>query len=52
MFKGAWGMQDQEELRYRLKGKLRLGTETILPAVMPFTSEGRVALKGPPPQSK
>ena len=52
MFKGAWGMQNREELRYRLKGKLRLGAETTMPAVIPFTAEGRVTLKGPPPQSR
>ncbi len=47
MFKGAWGMQNQEKLRYRLKGELRLGTQSMMPSVIPFTSEGSVALKGP-----
>ena len=41
--KSATGMHDQEQLRYHIKGKLRLGAGTF-PGVLPFESEGTISL--------
>lgn len=43
IIKSAVGMQDQEQLRYHIKGKLRLGAGTF-PGVLPFESEGTISL--------
>ncbi len=41
--KGAAGLHKQEQLHYRIKGKIRLGAGTY-PAVLPFESEGNISL--------
>lgn len=43
IIKSAVGMHDQEQLRYHIKGKLRLGAGTF-PGVLPFESEGTISL--------
>ena len=43
IIKSAVGMHDQEQLRYRIEGKLRLGAG-IFPGVLPFESEGTISL--------
>jgi len=44
MLKGVFGLKEKEQLRYRLKGKLRLGGNAF-PSVLPFESEGIISLK-------
>ena len=44
MFKGIYGLQNAEELSYRLKGKLRLGGSGYGTATLPFQTEGKVSL--------
>ena len=44
MVKGVQGIQNNDQLKYRLKGKLHLGGG-VLPPVLPFESEGTVSLK-------
>jgi LEA14-like dessication related protein len=41
---GVRGLQKNEQLKYRLKGKLRLGGNAF-PSVLPFNSEGVVSFK-------
>ncbi|MDH3884470.1 MAG: LEA type 2 family protein [Desulfobacterales bacterium] len=43
IIKSAAGLHNQEELRYHIKGKLRLGANTF-PRVLPFESEGNISL--------
>ena len=43
LIKSAVGMQKQEQLQYRIKGKLRLGAGAF-PGVLPFESEGQISL--------
>jgi LEA14-like dessication related protein len=43
IIKSAVGLHNQEQLRYHIKGKLRLGTGTF-PGVLPFESEGNISL--------
>jgi LEA14-like dessication related protein len=43
IIKSAVGMQKQEQLQYRIKGKLRLGAGAF-PSVLPFDSEGTISL--------
>ena len=43
IIKSAVGMHDQEQLRYHITGKLRLGAGTF-PSVLPFDSEGTISL--------
>lgn len=44
MLKGVFDLQKNEQLKYRLKGKLRLGGNAF-PSVLPFESEGNVSFK-------
>jgi LEA14-like dessication related protein len=44
MVKSVHGLQKNEQLQYRLKGKLRLGENTY-PATLPFESEGTFSFK-------
>jgi len=39
------GFHESEQLNYLLKGKLRLAGESMLPATLPFESEGKVTLQ-------
>jgi hypothetical protein len=43
MIKSAQGMQNQDQLKYHLKGKVRLGAGGH-PALLPFESEGNISL--------
>ncbi|MGD8943224.1 MAG: LEA type 2 family protein [Desulfobacterales bacterium] len=43
IIKSAVGMRNQEQLQYRIKGKLRLGAGAF-PSALPFDSEGTISL--------
>jgi LEA14-like dessication related protein len=43
IIKSAAGMHDREQLRYHIKGKLRLGGGAF-PSILPFESEGHLSL--------
>ncbi len=43
IIKSAVGLQGQEQLRYHIKGKLRLGAGAF-PRALPFSSEGNISL--------
>ena len=48
MFKSVYGLKESEELKYRLNGKIRLSAgNDMMPASLPFESEGQVSLKPP-----
>ena len=46
MFKSVYGLQESEELRYRLNGKLRVAGDSAIATTLPFESEGVVTLNG------
>ena len=46
MFKSVYGLQEAEELKYRLNGKLRVAGNSALATTLPFESEGVVTLDG------
>ena len=46
MFKSVYGLQESEELKYRLNGKLRVAGANALATTLPFESEGVVTLNG------
>lgn len=43
IIKSAQGMQNQDQLKYHIKGKVRLGSGGY-PALLPFESEGNITL--------
>jgi len=43
IIKSAVGMQNQDQLQYRIKGTLRLGGRAF-PSTLPFESEGHISL--------
>ena len=43
IIKSAVGLQNQDQLNYRIKGKLRLGGSAF-PSTLPFESEGQISL--------
>ena len=45
--KGFYGLQDAEQFKYRLQGKLRLGGQNMMSTTLPFESEGQLALGEP-----
>jgi len=45
--KGIHGLQNAEQLKYRLKGKLRVGEQNLMSTTLPFESEGQVTLDAP-----
>ena len=45
IFKSAYGLKDSEMLNYRLTGKVRVSGESMMPASLPFESEGEMTLK-------
>jgi LEA14-like dessication related protein len=47
IIKSAAGLKGQEQLKYRITGKLRLGAGAF-PGVLPFESEGNISLQGIP----
>jgi LEA14-like dessication related protein len=46
--KGIHGLQKAEQLKYRLKGKLRVAGENLMSTSLPFASEGQVTLNDQP----
>ena len=44
IFKSIQGLQNAQQLTYRLKGKLRLSGEGMMSSSLPFESEGRITL--------
>jgi LEA14-like dessication related protein len=44
MFKSVYGLNESEELKYRLNGKLRVAGNNALATTLPFESEGVVTL--------
>ena len=46
MFRSVYGLQESEELKYRLNGKLRVTGNNTLATTLPFESEGVVTLDG------
>jgi LEA14-like dessication related protein len=44
MVKGVYGLHKNEQLKYALKGKIRLGGNSFAP-VVPFSSEGSLPIK-------
>ena len=52
MFRGIYGMQNREDLSYRLKGKVRLAGGAMVPPSLPFESEGSVSLTDLAPPKK
>ena len=40
---GFHGLQNAEQLRYRLKGKLRVAADNMLSTSLPFDSEGQIS---------
>ena len=46
MFRSVYGLQESEELNYRLNGKLRVAGDSVLADTLPFESEGVVTLSG------
>jgi len=45
IIKGLFGLPEREDLRYQLKGKVRLGGTGLMPSSLPFDSQGTVSLK-------
>jgi LEA14-like dessication related protein len=45
--KGVYGLQKVEQLKYRLKGKLRVAEGGMVSGSLPFESEGQVTLNDP-----
>ena len=45
--KGIHGLQNAEQLKYRLTGKLRVGRQNMMSTTLPFESEGQVTLDAP-----
>jgi LEA14-like dessication related protein len=46
MFKSVYGLQESEELKYRLNGKLRVAGDSTFATTLPFESAGVVSLNG------
>jgi hypothetical protein len=46
MFRSVYGLQESEELKYRLNGKIRVAGDSALATTLPFESEGVVTLNG------
>jgi len=46
MFKSVYGLQESEELKYRLTGKVRVAGDNAIATTLPFESEGVVTLNG------
>ena len=44
--KGIYGLQDAEQVQYRLKGKVRVGGQNMMSTTLPFESEGQVTAPG------
>jgi LEA14-like dessication related protein len=51
IFKSAQGMQDPDQIKYQIKGKVRLGAGAF-PTVLPFESEGNITLPDLPELKK
>lgn len=51
IIKSAQGLQNQDQLKYQIKGKVRLGAGAF-PSVLPFDSEGNISLPDLPELKK
>jgi LEA14-like dessication related protein len=51
IIKSVQGLQNQDQLKYQIKGKVRLGTGAF-PSVLPFDSEGYISLPDLPELKK
>lgn len=51
IIKSVQGLQNQDQLKYHIKGKVRLGTGAF-PSVLPFESEGNISLPDLPELEK
>jgi LEA14-like dessication related protein len=51
IIKSAAGLQNQDQLNYHIKGKVRLGGSAF-PATLPFESEGQISLPDIPEVNK
>ncbi|HSO60036.1 MAG TPA: LEA type 2 family protein [Desulfobacterales bacterium] len=43
--KGLFGLQQREDLSYRVKGKVRMAGGGLMPSTLPFDSQGTVSIK-------
>jgi len=43
--KGLLGLPQREELSYKLKGKVHLAGGSLIPSLLPFDSQGTIAIK-------
>jgi LEA14-like dessication related protein len=44
IIKGLFGLPGRQDLRYQIKGKVHLGGTGLMPATLPFDSQGTVSL--------
>ena len=51
IIKSVQGLQNQDQIKYQIKGKVRLGTGAF-PSVLPFDSEGNISLPDLPELKK
>jgi len=45
IFRGVIGLQDKEKLKYKIKGKVRLYTDSLTSITVPFRSEGEFSFE-------
>jgi LEA14-like dessication related protein len=45
IIKGLFGLQQREDLSYRVKGKVRMAGGGLMPSTLPFDSQGTVSIK-------
>lgn len=43
VFKGVVGLKNKEQLQYKLKGKVRIRSDHLLPLSVPFVSKGKLS---------
>ena len=44
--KSVLGLQNQEKLKYKITGRIRLKGGVLVPSVIPFTSDGELSMEG------
>lgn len=45
MLKGVWELQDKQRLAYKMRGRLHLGSGSLVPSAIPFESDGELSLE-------
>ncbi|MBI5578208.1 MAG: LEA type 2 family protein [Deltaproteobacteria bacterium] len=45
IIKGLFGLQQREDLSYRIKGRVRMAGGGLMPSTLPFDSHGTVSIK-------